>query len=756
MGEHNSASKGMNLENRKPSRDNASQSNIREKPERSSGQSGQRPTHKPGAKQASKGSKSSGMGLGGRAKKGAAGAEKAARGASKASEGASRAAQGVGRVAAGDLTGIGDAVKGAKQAYDGSKELKEGLDETKEAMSQDGNQSGDNDTPVDGNGNQMDLLDRSGEEDMINAISNKGKSGLSSNLGLGGMKDLMADVEDGDADTLMSGGSSSSDDMDMSDIKQAVKTTAQGAGLGAGVMVAKTALSLMQWLKMMMAKGMALLQGAWAGILGFVSTIASWVATVTGLSAFVSTVLTIGSIVTSVIGGVVTVVAFVAGTVAQRDGFLCLPDQTSVSNSVIEWQESGEYSLMRQENLKKSWSLFSEMGISDIVAAGILGNFDHESGLDPTGVETIYDERYHIGPKKAQAEVDNFKMSVMNPSYYAQFNGAVVDAGIGLGQWSNGRNITLRNYASARGLQWYDIGTQLAFMFDGDNSSDIQVLKDIASTPDITIDEATERFMLEWERPNAAALHLEKRQASAARLYLELQTTTVDKDYAQSIISGMNVDLANSNHNRSAYFQDDGCGNTIRSHYSGQADGTGVFPADASGTIWSPLTIANSVKTFTHNPSLTGMSYGSNTGWDLNNGYPGQCVAFASAYMQKLYPGTVAPTGHNGETLAEAWYNAYKDTLGGSLSNVPAAGAIFQYDTGQLYGHTGIVDHVFANGDMLVVEQNIRGYSGDNNGTPNTWSWRLITKNEYTNGTSSSSNWKFYKPAVLPQWGSGS
>lgn len=697
----------------------------------------------PNAQSKKKGAQLEGMGLSGgdkssKKKAAADGAKKTAEGAKKTAEGATQAASGAGRVAAGDLSGAKDAIQGAKKTLDGAQDVKKGMAQTKEAMAKD-----DGDDSKDGSSSS------SNKKDKTALGSNK-------NSDMAGMKLLMSDDDDdsdSDNESGDSGGLSDKDKPDdtMKDLKNFAKTTAQGAGAGAAGTAYYGAMALIQWMKMMLAKGLMALTNIWASIVGLVANVASWLATVTGLSAVASMIVTIGSIATTAVTIAVTVVTVISSNIAVRDDIACVADKTSVADSVLDWQESGESSLMRTENITKAWSLFSEMGVNEMAAAGILGNFDFESGLDSTGVETIYDEPYAIGPKKAKAEAANFKMAVMDPAYKARFPGVDM-GGIGLGQWSNGRNTTLRNYAKDRGLMWHDIGTQLAFMFDGDNKGDIDLLWNIANDPNLTIDSATQRFMAEWERP-ASLASLSGRQTSAAKLFLDLQTITVDTDYAQSIISGMNKDVAQSNNNKGSYAQDDGCGDTVGSHKGGQADGTGVFPAGVTGTMWSPASLPSELKAFTHNPEDVGMSYGSQTGWNVNNGNPGQCVAFSDAYMQALY-GVPKPGGVDGGGVAEAWANKYKGSLGGALSKVPAAGAVFSYNNSGQYGHTGVVDHVFANGDILVVEQNITGYSGDNNGTPSTWSWRYFTKDIYEgkNTTSNSRDWKFYKPTKAPAW----
>lgn len=705
------------------------------------------------------------------AEKTASGAKKTSAGATKAAAGATKASAGAARVAAGDLSGVGSTVKGIRETAKGLNETAKGLNEAKDGL-KDTSDALKEDSPSGSSGTGVtDSLSRDIGSDLADAAVQKGSAG---------MKGLMSDHkkksavdkdkgdndEDNDDDVETDDDEDKSKDkksdgdkkddplQDVKDLKDHLKKGAVGASAAAGGTAAYSAMLLAQWLKMMLAKAMMLMANLWSIVAGAIMQVVGWIGAVTGLSAVWSAVVAIASTVATVITVIAVVVSSIAGptSTAQRDALIgCLPSDTKVSQEAIDWVESGENNLIRTENISKAWSVFSGMGVSQTVAAGILGNFDHESGIDPTGVETIYSEKYAIGPKKAAAEAAGFDVMKIDSSYGSKFPGVKL-VGIGFGQWSNGRNTTILNYAKSRGLKWYDIGTQLAFMFDGDNPSDIAVLKGIASTPNITISQATERFMSEWERPSSNALALDGRINSAAKIYLDLDVAKVDKKYAQSIISGMNKDIAIGNSNNAEFHKDNGCGETVGSHYQ-QSDGTGVFPTTVTGNMWSPATLPSELKAYTHDPSKLGLSYGSMGGW-TENGNPGQCVALSDSYMPLLYPGTVKPGGVNGGQIAEVWAKKYSGSLGGSLSNTPQAGAVFQNNNSGQYGHTGVVEHVFANGDIIVVEQNIRGFSGDNNGTPNTWSWRYILKANYDDATVSdgTSNWRFYKPDQEPAW----
>ena len=76
--------------------------------------------------------------------------------------------------------------------------------------------------------------------------------------------------------------------------------------------------------------------------------------------------------------------------------------------------------------------------------------------------------------------------------------------------------------------------------------------------------------------------------------------------------------------------------------------------------------------------------------------------------------------------------------MGVPLRKEPIAGDVFSVGDGVAEGHTGIVSHVFENGDMLVIEQNIQGLSGasrrhkyDTLGVDEfEWNYRIITSSE--------------------------
>lgn len=114
------------------------------------------------------------------------------------------------------------------------------------------------------------------------------------------------------------------------------------------------------------------------------------------------------------------------------------------------------------------WDFFKSQGWDEIHIAGVLGNFQGESSMNPGLVEEDSGE------------------------------------GIGLAQWSFGRKQELLNYAAQRGTHWSDIQTQLDFLINVD--SDGPTTRKYLNTSFSTISDAVYWWATYWERPDEKAL----------------------------------------------------------------------------------------------------------------------------------------------------------------------------------------------------------------------------------------------------------
>lgn len=130
------------------------------------------------------------------------------------------------------------------------------------------------------------------------------------------------------------------------------------------------------------------------------------------------------------------------------------------------------------ESARRIYSVLSYYGLRPEQCFAVLGNWSIESGLDPTAIESVYDESFKIGSTKQEAIAWDFNLVHWNPSYAAEYPD-IKRCGIGLGQWTNERNKKLLTYAQKAGnkvykgdkseyKQWYDLDIQLAFALDKD------------------------------------------------------------------------------------------------------------------------------------------------------------------------------------------------------------------------------------------------------------------------------------------------
>lgn len=336
---------------------------------------------------------------------------------------------------------------------------------------------------------------------------------------------------------------------------------AAGAAVGTAAPVAAQAAALatfINWLKTVMMAAVAAAQSLWSmaasalvgagkAIVGFFSSVGTAISSAVGGVVSASTA-GVASFVAIAIGatGIVGTVAMREGNNAARDGLL--PSCTVAVDNAVKASDGaqGDFSAQTEENAKTIYSVLSAWGMSNENIAGILGNWSHESGIDPTGVETIFDEKFTIGPRKQDAELKNFKMAQVDPAYAARFP-AIDLMGIGLGQWTNGRNTLLTEYAKSINKPWYTLETQLGFMVSKDDPTRVgQVKALINNSEGGSVSAATSYFLTKWEGINDGTLGT--REAAAGTWFAKMGGWSKNQSLADSIMaqSGSTVTGANS------------------------------------------------------------------------------------------------------------------------------------------------------------------------------------------------------------------
>lgn len=547
-------------------------------------------------------------------------------------------------------------------------------------------------------------------------------------------------------------------------VDKGIKGVKTAAGMKAGADAGMAAIMVAMMMKtVMMIKGMVgAAIGKIAGFIGgIVNAVSTFLSSALGIAAGVAKTVAIG--ITAITVGASGLMGYgFIGSVfkngAADDSIAgCVATNTKVTDAGMDYDENiGEIGELRKDNATKLWLVYEALGGSKEQTAAVLGNLHHESsGLDPSAVETIYNEPFTMGPRKQKAESVDFQVRRIDAAYAARFP-AIKHVGIGLAQWTNGRNRLLLSYAKKVDNNWYDFDTQVKFMLEGDEPFRQKQLVNFLKMDAVTVDKETERFMNTWiglRSPNPS--YGARAKYAKEYMFMLMDLTSDDiadfSGYADSILSDTNVSKSDGNAKAGAYQQDDGCGDKVKSHYrNGAVDGTGEVPVGLPLVPWTRETLPESMKEFAKNPEDAGLSWGHAGGWTTGI-IPDQCAALSHSYFIQLYPDwnkkgrpTTRPFG-NGKDVAFKWATHYRE----KTSSVPVAGAVFSDATTSVYGHTGIVQHVFANGDILINEQNVRGASGAGAGLRYSWSWRVVRKDSYMQ-----KKYVFFKPAnEEPQWG---
>lgn len=179
---------------------------------------------------------------------------------------------------------------------------------------------------------------------------------------------------------------------------------------------------------------------------------------------------------------------------------------------------------------------------------------------------------------------------------------------------------------------------------------------------------------------------------------------------------------------------------------SGGGDGwqkAGGSTSYTSNKWWKKDDLPPEMQQYALDPTSIGLKWRSKEGWEgasayIASGYTDQCTTLASACFGALWEKDGKPMGDShgmtGDGVEMAKQVASK--FGKSTTSTPTSGDIVSLSP----NHVAIVSHVFDNGDILLVEQNVPNYSG--NGDSFTWNYSYITK-----ATQKAKNYEFWNPS---------
>lgn len=408
---------------------------------------------------------------------------------------------------------------------------------------------------------------------------------------------------------------------------------------------------------------------------------------------------------------------------------------------------------LKQDVINKIYSVLKKRGYSDIHIAGVLGNFETESSNDPAIYEGNYTHSYTLSEAQQKLVGDanklhNYAQNVLFPMYNqdnVNYNPSayMVDGkytvGLGLGQLTGGRTKLLLDWSKENNMNWWEVDTQLIFMFVADDPARVKyVSEDYQNKSFSSPEDAAYDFSKYWE--GNVTNGMSERSKHSASYYVKIKEMTFDKSYAKSIIAKIGTSVSSAAKNKASSTKEaaDEC-NDVKSSYGGsgwQAKG-GVYSGNTGGwQAWRYDKLPDELKQYAIDPSSLGMKYGSDEGWSigagnyLSSGINDQCTTLSSALMGVLWEkngkplGTTPGLSGNGDQLVDQM----SSNMGTKVRKEPVSGDLVSTGT---YNHTQVVSHVFENGDILVIEQNITNYSGSQNGESYSWSYQYVTKSTY-------------------------
>lgn len=426
-------------------------------------------------------------------------------------------------------------------------------------------------------------------------------------LGAGGT----SDAQDGDSETA--------------DVKRGPGKATKAAAALAAVPAAGAAgqvlvlMMFLNWLKGLAMQLLALVGNLWNLAVGLLLAIGkSLVASVMGVGATVSGAVggavsaTVAGVTSFAAGGLALVVLVASAVVMVGDGANLAQRDTGLERCTVVAQtaldnvdgSNGDVDAATMSNAKTIYSVLSAWGMPDENIAGIIGNWDAESGIDPTSVQGDFDS--------PQQMTENKKAEARNTAN-----------GIGLGQWTAGRNTKLREYATGHGIDWWGIKTQLGFLVSPNEGGNATVVQTMISRSQGSPADAAYYFHDQWER-SADTAAMKARRATYANKWMGLFSGwTADKSLADSILAQAGTTVTGADTARA---------DAIRANCL-SAGSAGITTSEGGMTLEQAQELIDLYKR--EGEEFLDSKYGAGGPGDCGYGKADNCVGFDTYFMNK-------------------------------------------------------------------------------------------------------------------------
>lgn len=410
---------------------------------------------------------------------------------------------------------------------------------------------------------------------------------------------------------------------------------------------------------------------------------------------------------------------------------------SSKTPSRQDWLKEGTQAY---KNAKDAFDLWTSKGLSGEAAAGIIGWTNTEGGWQVVGRA---EGKYSDVLEEASIKYGVVPL-VFLPTYPVGKTGKQ-EGGGGIYQFT-----PYSKYADLKDAKWEDAKAMNEFVAKAIAGGDWNPTQDLTggnhSFEDMAKETDPEKATLMWnsyERGSVAHIKQDGKKSDAKKANEVFNKAKVKFD-----ASKFNENFGKGKGGKGKDNSSSGP-EVIRKCASASSGGSG-WSAHKTGkvnykgdTMWKHDKLPDDLKEYALNPESVGLKYKDKASWELLCYSYGQCTDLTANLMYRLWEKNGKSDFKNTQGNGYQVVDNLVSKFGGSASDEPRAGSAFS--TGLLEQHTGVVSHVFENGDILIIEQNVKGYSGDGNGETHTWSYRYITKEHYT-GKRVFSAWKFYDP----------
>ena len=163
-------------------------------------------------------------------------------------------------------------------------------------------------------------------------------------------------------------------------------------------------------------------------------------------------------------------------------------------------------------NEQKIWDFLKSKGLNDYACAGIMGNLQAESGLNPKNLENYYESRLGFTDETYVQAVDNGTCT-KDQFVYDQ-------AGFGIVQWTWwSRKKALYKYAKSKGVSIGDLTMQLEFLYQELSTSYKSVLSTLKNATSIL--EASNAVLFKFENPADQSVGVQNYRASLGQKFYD-------------------------------------------------------------------------------------------------------------------------------------------------------------------------------------------------------------------------------------------